>query len=71
MEKKGIEVGQRGTAEQVVDTNSLATSMKSGEVEVYSTPSMIALMEAAAVNAISASIKPEETSVGKLNPFPK
>eukprot|EP00698_Gefionella_okellyi_P010072 TRINITY_DN2593_c0_g1_i3.p1 TRINITY_DN2593_c0_g1~~TRINITY_DN2593_c0_g1_i3.p1 ORF type:complete len:108 (+),score=23.59 TRINITY_DN2593_c0_g1_i3:165-488(+) len=36
----------------------------SGSLPVFSTPSMIALMEQAAVNAISSAISQEETSVG-------
>jgi fluoroacetyl-CoA thioesterase len=60
-----IEVGLKGTAEQLVLESLLASSLGSGNVDVYGTPAMIALIEAASVNCIAPFLKPEETSVGK------
>lgn len=41
-----------------------ATHMKSGDVEVFATPAMIALMEGAAVAAIQGKLPAGQTSVG-------
>jgi len=59
-----IKIGQQGNAHDIVIESMLASSMKSGNVDVYSTPSLIALIEAAAVNCITPCLKQEDTSVG-------
>ena len=43
-----LETGIRGEAKEVVSESNSAQAMKSGELKVYATPSMIALMEQAA-----------------------
>lgn len=40
-----LETGIRGEAKEVVSESNSAQAMKSGELKVYATPSMIALME--------------------------
>ena len=67
MSENKIEVGQKGTAEILVDETTLASTVGRGNVDVFSTPSLIALMEKAAVNSLTPNIKPEETSVGKID----
>lgn len=48
-----IQVGMRGQAETVVTTQNTADSVGSGLLPVFATPSMIALMEEAAVKALN------------------
>lgn len=50
METKGLtgvemEVGGRGHAECTVQKSQLASQMKSGDLDVFATPAMVALME--------------------------
>ena len=56
--------GAKGTAQAVVDSSNVASTMGSGEIEVFATPAMIALMEAAAVAALKEHLEEGETSVG-------
>ena len=56
--------GLLGEVERVVDAGQTADSLGSGLVPVFGTPALVALMEAAAVSAVSASLPPEMTSVG-------
>jgi len=64
MAEKKIEVGAKGSVERIVDESVLATTMGSGNVTVFSTPSLIALMESAACKSLEGSLKSDETSVG-------
>lgn len=59
-----ITVGLSGTARTIVTEALSANYMGSGSLYVYATPAMIALMEAAAVNAIDSLLGAERTSVG-------
>ena len=61
-----IEKGFKGTAEIEVDSFNTAKSMGSGSLEVFATPSMVALMEKAAVNAVAEFLSDGETTVGTL-----
>ena len=54
----------QGTAETIVNDSNTAISMGSGSLPVFATPAMIALMEAAACNAIESTLSADETSVG-------
>ena len=45
-------LGAEGTASNVVCAANTAKTMKSGSLDVFSTPSMVALMEEAACNAL-------------------
>ncbi|WP_244083171.1 thioesterase family protein [Desulforhabdus sp. TSK] len=59
-----LEIGMRGTAGGQVDPGNTAIAMGSGEVEVFATPAVVALMEAAAVQCLQGHLAPGETSVG-------
>jgi fluoroacetyl-CoA thioesterase len=64
MIEKGIRVGLIGEAITTVTSDLTAVTMGSGSVNVYATPAMIALMEAAAVSAIDPYLLEGRTSVG-------
>ncbi|MEA4901217.1 thioesterase family protein [Desulfitobacterium sp.] len=57
-----LKIGLKGRAENVVNEGNTAKSMGSGSLEVYATPALVALMEAAAVNALN--LEAGESSVG-------
>ena len=56
--------GLEGRAETVVTRALTAAALGSGTADVYATPAMVALMEAAAVAATEDHLAPGETSVG-------
>lgn len=55
-------VGMQGEAQTTVSSLNTAKAMGSGTLEVFSTPAMVALMEQAAVNALS--LPDGQSSVG-------
>ena len=57
-------VGLKSRAEVLVNGSNTANAVGSGLVPVFSTPSMIALMENAAVRTIQGRLEQGETSVG-------
>jgi fluoroacetyl-CoA thioesterase len=59
-----LAAGLRGRAETEVTANQTAESLGSGNLPVYGTPALVALMEAAAVNALAGHLEPSETTVG-------
>ncbi|EGC35969.1 hypothetical protein DICPUDRAFT_32596 [Dictyostelium purpureum] len=59
-----MNIGDKGEVESIVSEKELACNIGSGDVEVYSTPSMIALMEAASVKCLSGKLNADQTSVG-------
>jgi len=61
-----LKPGLAGTAETIVRETNTAIVMGSGSLHVFATPSMIALMEQAACNAVAACLDEESTSVGTL-----
>lgn len=61
-----LKPGLTGTAETVVRETNTALAMGSGSLHVFATPSMIALMEQAACNAVAVCLDEESTSVGTL-----
>lgn len=61
-----IQVGLVGERTITVTENVTATHLGSGGVDVFATPSMIALMEGAAVEAIDALLPEGQASVGTL-----
>ena len=61
-----ITVGMKGTAETCVEREDTAYEVGSGELLVYATPCMVALMEGAACNAIADAIPEGKTSVGTM-----
>jgi fluoroacetyl-CoA thioesterase len=56
--------GLRGTAVLAVTDEHTAQAFQSGNVPVFSTPRLVALMEAAAVKAVIEHLAPGDTSVG-------
>lgn len=62
MLEKGI---TKEITEKVTDYNT-AKTMKSGELDVYATPSMIALMEQAAYTSVAGELEEGQGSVGTL-----
>lgn len=61
-----IEVGAKGRFEVEVTKENTARAMKSGELEVFATPALVAACEAAAVDAVKDSLASEDTTVGTL-----
>ena len=61
-----LKPGLTGTAETVVRETNTALAMGSGSLLVFATPSMIALVEQAACNAVAVCLDEESTSVGTL-----
>ncbi|MFZ0681175.1 thioesterase family protein [Candidatus Binatus sp.] len=61
---KTVPVGTRGMFEQVVETRHLASSLDPSLAAVLSTPTMVAMMEQAAINAIKPFLDAGESSVG-------
>lgn len=57
-----LKVGRKGRAQTTVSTLNTAKTMGSGQLEVFATPAMIALMEQAAVNALE--LPEGQSSVG-------
>ncbi len=59
-------IGLRGEATASVDSSNTAKTMGSGELEVFATPSMIALMEKASTNALAEDMPGDSSSVGTM-----
>ena len=59
-----ITVSMKGRADSQCQRNNTAKEMGSGSLLVYATPSMVALMEAAACQAIAQALPEEKTTVG-------
>jgi len=59
-----IKIGQTYSKEIVVDMNMLAMNVGSGDVSVYATPMMIALMEEVSANCLLMFLDEGMTSVG-------
>ena len=51
-------------AETVVGESNTAAAMGSGDMDVFATPAMVALMENAAMNAVAACLPEGSTTVG-------
>ncbi len=61
-----ITVGMLGTAETQVERSDTALEVGSGDLLVYATPCMVAMMEGAACDAIAPALKEGQTSVGTM-----
>lgn len=61
-----ITVGMKGTAQTAVERQDTAYEVGSGDLLVYATPCMVALMEGAACDAIKDAIPEGKTSVGTM-----
>ena len=59
-----ITVGMKGEAFTLVEREDTAKEVGSGDLLVYATPCMVALMEGAACEAIAAALGDNETTVG-------
>jgi predicted thioesterase len=60
----GIQAGLVAETCATVDDHLLATTMGSGSVAVLATPAMVALMEAASVDALAPALPEGQSSVG-------
>lgn len=61
---KTIITGIIGKASAEVSSDKLASAMGSGSLDVFATPSMVALMEKSACNCIENFLEDDETTVG-------
>jgi fluoroacetyl-CoA thioesterase len=61
---KPVPVGAKGKFEQAVETRHLASELDSSLAAVLSTPTMVAMMEQAAIEAIKPFLDAGESSVG-------
>ena len=61
-----ITIGMKGIAESFVEREDTAKEVGSGDLLVYATPCMAALMEGAACEAIAEALKDTETTVGTM-----
>lgn len=61
---KQLNNGIIGKADTVVNENNTADAIESGSLKVFATPMMVALMEKAAVSALSDYLDEGETTVG-------
>lgn len=59
-----LEVGLKGSFTVNVTDENTAKTMKSGDLDVFATPALVAALEAASVDAISNEIEDGYTSVG-------
>ncbi len=59
-----ISIGMKGKASTLVEREDTAFEVGSGNLLVYATPCMVALMEGAACEAIAEALPEEKTSVG-------
>ena len=57
-------IGVRGGATVKVTAENTALALGSGDVPVFATPALVALVEKAAVAAVAGSLDPGETTVG-------
>jgi predicted thioesterase len=64
MRMREIEVGLHGEARGDVTPEKTAAALGSGDLPVFGTPALVALMERAAVAAVADSLGPDETTVG-------
>ena len=61
-----VQTGIKGEIKEIVSEKNSAAAMKSGELNVYATPSMIALMEQAAYKSVAGELEEGMGTVGTL-----
>ena len=61
-----LEVGLKYQSRVVVSEDNTALKLGSGDMEVFATPAMIALMENAAMNAVASYLDAGTTTVGTM-----
>lgn len=66
MDKLDLKIGLNASVEAVVLQNNTAEEMGSGGLDVYATPSMIALMEKAALSAVEPHLPEGYSTVGTM-----
>ena len=59
-----MNIGLSYTATTTVIQNNTALALGSGDMEVFATPAMVALMENAAMNAVAPHLEAGQTTVG-------
>lgn len=59
-----LKEGLSFSSETIVDNNNIASALGSGDLAVFATPAMIALMENAAMKAVAAYLPEGSTTVG-------
>lgn len=59
-----MDIGLKGTATVQVNEENTALAMGSGNLEVFATPAMVALMEQAACESVQPFLAEDESSVG-------
>ena len=59
-----IEIGKTATVKTIVNDTNTAKAVGSGNLDVFATPMMIALMEKAACEVLADSLESSQTSVG-------
>lgn len=59
-----MEIGLTYTSTTVVDNSNTAVALGSGDMDVFATPAMVALMENAAMNAVAPHLEQGQTTVG-------
>lgn len=61
-----LKAGIKGESRTTVSAANSARTMGSGDLEVFATPSMVALMENAAMNSVAGELPEGSTTVGSL-----
>ena len=61
-----VEIGIKGLAQTLVEQEDTAKSVGSGDLLVYATPCMVALMEGAACESVAPFLAQGESSVGTM-----
>lgn len=61
-----MEIGLSFTSKVIVNRENTALALGSGDMEVFATPAMVALMENAAMKAVSAKLPEGSTTVGAM-----
>lgn len=59
-----VEKGLKSESRTVVSAENVAATMGSGDMQVFATPAMVALMENAAMNAVAGVLEPGVSTVG-------
>ena len=59
-----MNIGLNYTSVTTVENSNTALALGSGDMEVFATPAMVALMENAAMNAVAAHLEAGQTTVG-------